>query len=109
MYGGQRDWLPGSERGRKVDHRGKAVPSQRGLDTVAEGKPKTFSLGRGQRLGLAAALLGDPHPLILDEPANGLDPQGIQWMRSLLKGLASQGRADGREPRPPTLARCLSS
>jgi ABC-2 type transport system ATP-binding protein len=47
----------------------------------------------GQRLGLAAALLGDPHTLILDEPANGLDPQGIQWMRQLLKHLAGQGRS----------------
>jgi ABC-2 type transport system ATP-binding protein len=47
----------------------------------------------GQRLGLAAALLGDPHTLILDEPANGLDPQGIQWMRNLLKGLAAEGRS----------------
>ena len=45
-----------------------------------------------QRLGLAAALLGDPHTLILDEPANGLDPQGIQWLRDLLKMLGSEGR-----------------
>jgi ABC-2 type transport system ATP-binding protein len=47
----------------------------------------------GQRLGLAAALLGDPHTLILDEPANGLDPQGIQWIRQLLQGFASTGRS----------------
>jgi ABC-2 type transport system ATP-binding protein len=64
-----------------------------GLGDVAGRKPKTFSLGMGQRLGLAAALLGDPHTLILDEPANGLDPQGIQWMRELLKYLAGQGRS----------------
>jgi ABC-2 type transport system ATP-binding protein len=64
-----------------------------GLGDVAGKKPKTFSLGMGQRLGLAAALLGDPHTLILDEPANGLDPQGIQWMRELLKYLAGQGRS----------------
>jgi ABC-2 type transport system ATP-binding protein len=64
-----------------------------GLADVAGKKPSTFSLGMGQRLGLAAALLGDPHTLILDEPANGLDPQGIQWMRNLLKGLASEGRS----------------
>lgn len=64
-----------------------------GLADVARHKPKGFSLGMGQRLGLAAALLGDPHTLILDEPANGLDPQGIQWMREFLKALAAEGRA----------------
>jgi ABC-2 type transport system ATP-binding protein len=69
------------------------VLEQLGLTTVATKKPKTFSLGMGQRLGLAAALLGDPDTLILDEPANGLDPQGIQWLRELLKYLASQGRS----------------
>jgi ABC-2 type transport system ATP-binding protein len=69
------------------------VLEQLGLSAVARKKPKTFSLGMGQRLGLAAALLGDPHTLILDEPANGLDPQGIQWMRELLKGLAASGRS----------------
>ena len=74
---------------RRVDE----VLEELGLSSVAKRKPKTFSLGMGQRLGLAAALLGDPHTLILDEPANGLDPQGIQWMRHLLKGLASQGRS----------------
>src|SRR3954453_7338459 len=69
------------------------VLEQLGLATVARKKPKTFSLGMGQRLGLAAALLGDPHTLILDEPANGLDPQGIQWIRLLLKSLAAEGRS----------------
>ncbi len=69
------------------------VLDQLGLASVARGKPKTFSLGMGQRLGLAAALLGDPHTLILDEPANGLDPQGIQWIRELLKGFAASGRS----------------
>ncbi len=69
------------------------VLEQLGLAEVARKKPKTFSLGMGQRLGLAAALLGDPHTLILDEPANGLDPQGIQWMRLLLKSLAAEGRS----------------
>ena len=64
-----------------------------GLTEVAGGKPKTFSLGMGQRLGLAAALLGDPHTLLLDEPANGLDPQGITWLRGTLKHLAGQGRS----------------
>ena len=63
-----------------------------GLAEVARKKPRGFSLGMAQRLGLAAALLGDPHTLILDEPANGLDPHGIQWLRDLLKLLASQGR-----------------
>ena len=64
-----------------------------GLVDVGGKKPKTFSLGMGQRLGLAGALLGDPHTLILDEPANGLDPQGIQWMRQFLKALAAEGRS----------------
>ncbi len=64
-----------------------------GLDSVARGKPKKFSLGMGQRLGIAAAVLGDPHTLILDEPANGLDPQGIQWLRGFLRAFASQGRS----------------
>jgi ABC-2 type transport system ATP-binding protein len=69
------------------------VLEQLGLTEVARKKPRTFSLGMGQRLGLAAALLGDPSTLILDEPANGLDPQGIQWIRELLKGFAATGRS----------------
>jgi ABC-2 type transport system ATP-binding protein len=64
-----------------------------GLTEVAKAKPKGFSMGMGQRLGLAAALLGEPHTLILDEPANGLDPQGIQWMRLFLKAQAAEGRS----------------
>ena len=64
-----------------------------GLSSVAGDMPKKFSLGMGQRLGLAAALLGDPHTLILDEPGNGLDPQGISWLRELLQHLAGQGRS----------------
>lgn len=64
-----------------------------GLQTVSGGKPGKFSLGMGQRLGIASALLGDPHTLILDEPSNGLDPQGIQWLRTLLKHLAGEGRS----------------
>jgi len=64
-----------------------------GLTDVAKAKPRSFSMGMGQRLGLAAALLGEPHTLILDEPANGLDPQGILWMRLFLRALAAEGRS----------------
>jgi ABC-2 type transport system ATP-binding protein len=63
-----------------------------GLHDVARKRAGQFSLGMGQRLGIAAALLGDPHTLLLDEPVNGLDPEGIQWIRNLLKGLAAEGR-----------------
>ena len=64
-----------------------------GLESVARGRPRKFSLGMGQRLGIAAALLGDPDTLLLDEPSNGLDPQGITWLRTLLKHLAGEGRS----------------
>ncbi|MFG3247175.1 ABC transporter ATP-binding protein [Streptomyces sp. NPDC048187] len=63
-----------------------------GLSAVARKKTKGFSLGMGQRLGIAAALLGDPRILMFDEPVNGLDPEGIHWIRNLMKTLASQGR-----------------
>jgi ABC-2 type transport system ATP-binding protein len=63
-----------------------------GLNGVARRRAGGFSLGMGQRLGIAAALLGDPGTVILDEPVNGLDTEGIRWIRSLLQGLAAEGR-----------------
>jgi ABC-2 type transport system ATP-binding protein len=63
-----------------------------GLEKVARKRAGTFSLGMGQRLGIASALLGDPKVLMFDEPVNGLDPEGILWVRNLLKGLAADGR-----------------
>jgi len=63
-----------------------------GLREVAKKRAGKFSLGMGQRLGIAAALLGDPRTVMLDEPVNGLDPEGIHWIRHLLKDLASEGR-----------------
>jgi ABC-2 type transport system ATP-binding protein len=63
-----------------------------GLSSVARKRSKGFSLGMGQRLGIAAALLGDPAILMFDEPVNGLDPEGILWIRNLMKALAAEGR-----------------
>ena len=63
-----------------------------GMDKAAGRRAGKFSLGMSQRLGIAAALLGDPAVLLLDEPVNGLDPEGIRWIRNLLKDLASRGR-----------------
>ncbi len=63
-----------------------------GLRSVARKRAGAFSLGMGQRLGIAAALLGDPQTVMLDEPVNGLDPEGVLWVRNLLTGLAAEGR-----------------
>jgi ABC-2 type transport system ATP-binding protein len=73
---------------RRVDE----VIALTGLDAVAGKRVKGFSLGMGQRLGIAAALLGDPATLILDEPVNGLDPEGVIWVRTLARHLAREGR-----------------
>jgi ABC-2 type transport system ATP-binding protein len=84
-------WLAHSQAlpARRVDQ----VIAQAGLDSVARRKAGGFSLGMRQRLGLAAAMLGDPPVLILDEPFNGMDPEGIVWMRGFLRSLAAEGRA----------------
>ena len=74
--------------GRRVDE----VLDLVDLGSSANRRVREFSLGMRQRLGLAAALLGDPRVLLLDEPANGLDPAGIAWLRGLLRGLADEGR-----------------
>ncbi|MFF8473022.1 ATP-binding cassette domain-containing protein [Streptomyces sp. NPDC015414] len=63
-----------------------------GLGGVADQRAGSFSLGMGQRLGIAAALLGDPRTVMLDEPVNGLDPEGVRWIRNLLTSLAAEGR-----------------
>ncbi|GAB3389025.1 ABC transporter ATP-binding protein [Humibacter soli] len=68
------------------------VIAMTGLESVANKRVGGFSLGMGQRLGIAAALLGDPHTLILDEPVNGLDPEGVRWVREFCRYLASEGR-----------------
>ena len=73
-------------------HRVDEVLDLVGLDGVQGRRAKGFSLGMSQRLGLAAALLGDPQVVLCDEPVNGLDPEGIRWIRTLLRGLAAEGR-----------------
>src|SRR6185436_18535631 len=84
-------WLAQSNRlGRK---RVGEVLELAGLAAVARRRAGGFSLGMRQRLGIAAALLGDPPVLMFDEPVNGLDPEGIVWIRGLLRALAAEGRA----------------
>ncbi|MGW5355437.1 ABC transporter ATP-binding protein [Streptomyces sp. NPDC004031] len=84
-------WLAHSQGlpARRVDE----VIALAGLEQVARRKAGGFSLGMRQRLGIAAALLGDPPVLVMDEPFNGMDPEGIVWMRGLLRALAAEGRA----------------
>jgi ABC-2 type transport system ATP-binding protein len=84
-------WLAHSQGlgARRVD----AVLEQAGLQEVARRRAGGFSLGMRQRLGIAAALLGDPPALMLDEPFNGMDPEGIIWMRGFMRSLAAEGRA----------------
>ncbi|MHC3472214.1 ABC transporter ATP-binding protein [Streptomyces sp. 7R007] len=74
------------------DRRVDEVLQESGLASVARRRTRTYSLGMRQRLGIAAALLGDPGVVLLDEPSNGLDPEGIVWIRGLLRRLAAQGR-----------------
>ncbi|WP_370017870.1 ATP-binding cassette domain-containing protein [Planotetraspora sp. GP83] len=83
-------WLAQSNRIPKA--RVRQVLALVGLEHAARKRAGTFSLGMAQRLGIAAALLGDPPVLLLDEPVNGLDPEGILWIRNLMKGLAAEGR-----------------
>lgn len=88
-----RDHLRVQARAAAVDaHRVDEVLAQVGLTADAGRRAGQYSLGMRQRLGLAAALLGDPGVLVLDEPANGLDPEGIRWLRELLRHYAQQGR-----------------
>jgi ABC-2 type transport system ATP-binding protein len=84
-------WLAHSQglTGQRVD----VVLEQAGLTSVAGRRAGGFSLGMRQRLGIAAAMLGDPPTLLLDEPFNGMDPEGMVWMRGFLRSLATQGRA----------------
>ncbi|MFE3556460.1 ABC transporter ATP-binding protein [Streptomyces sp. NPDC059193] len=95
MHGGRSAYnnlLCLAESNRIPKHRVGEVLDLVGLTPVAKKKSKGFSLGMGQRLGIASALLGDPEILMFDEPVNGLDPEGILWIRNLMKALAAEGR-----------------
>ncbi len=95
LHGGRtaRAHLLGLARGNRIpDRRVDEVLDTVGLTGAADRRAKGFSLGMAQRLGLATALLGDPSVLLLDEPLNGLDPEGIRWIRGLMRGLAAEGR-----------------
>jgi ABC-2 type transport system ATP-binding protein len=83
-------WLARSNR--IPDGRVAEVLGLTGLDSVARRRVRGFSLGMSRRLGIAAALLGEPPVLLFDEPVNGLDPEGVLWIRNLMRGLASEGR-----------------
>ncbi|GAA3394672.1 hypothetical protein GCM10020369_64970 [Cryptosporangium minutisporangium] len=83
-------WM--AQTNRLPTSRVREVLGQVGLDAAAGRRTRQFSLGMSQRLGIAAALLGDPPVLLFDEPTNGLDPEGIRWLRTLLKGFAAEGR-----------------
>jgi ABC-2 type transport system ATP-binding protein len=88
-----RNHLAGLARSNGIGRRrADAVLEQVGLDSVARRRIGTYSLGMKQRLGIAATLLGDPAVLMFDEPVNGLDPQGVRWIRTLFKRLAAEGR-----------------
>src|SRR4051794_5160715 len=95
VHGGRtaRHHLLGLARSNRIpDARVGEVLELVGLSAVAERRVGTFSLGMSQRLGIATALLGDPGVLLFDEPVNGLDPEGIHWIRSLMRRLAAEGR-----------------
>ncbi len=95
VHGGRsaRDHLLAQARTHGIGARRVAeVLEMTGLTGVARRRAGTFSLGMGQRLGIAAALLGDPQTVVLDEPVNGLDPEGVLWVRHLLRDLAAEGR-----------------
>ncbi|MFJ4782596.1 ABC transporter ATP-binding protein [Streptomyces sp. NPDC088794] len=95
VHGGRtaRSYLTGLAASNRLPrHRVADVLDLTGLTEAAGRRVKGFSLGMSQRLGIAAALLGDPEVLILDEPVNGLDTEGVRWIRTLLKSLAAQGR-----------------